>query len=144
MNFSKGTPVPIPWDTSTQALGLLSLAKHPAQWPQPGLAPDTWGIHCGRARSVPFTTTLTVASARASNLPSLVFRKAELAGPGSHATWVVIGVLVQRDGVGGVGVAEDVPTATAVVAACKVGERAGTGWVVAESGFAVGLREMSQ
>lgn len=49
------------------------------------------------------------------------------------------GVLVERDEVGGVGVAEDVTAATAVVAPREVRECACARWGIADGSISVGL-----
>ena len=65
---------------------------------------------------------LAVAPAAARDLPAAEVVPAVLARPRAGAFGVVVGVLVERDGVEGVHVAEDVSAAPAVVPAGEVRE----------------------
>ena len=71
--------------------------------------------------------------------PLLELRVAVAAGAAVDAARVEVGVLVERDLKGAVGVAEDVAALAAVVAAREVGEGAPACRVVADRGLVVGL-----
>lgn len=85
-------------------------------------------------------TPVPAPGARAPrHFPAFVLAPAELACAAAVAEGVERGVLVERDEVGGVRVAEDVTAATAVVAAREVRECACARWCIADSGVGVGL-----
>ena len=71
--------------------------------------------------------------------PLLELRVAVLAGAAEEAAGVVVGVLVEGDLEGAVGVTEDVAALAAVVAAGEVAESPPAGRVVADSRFIIGL-----
>lgn len=79
------------------------------------------------------------AAGAARDFPPFVLAPAELAGAAAVAEGVEGGVLVEWDEVRGVRVAEDVATATAVVAAREVGEGACARGGIADGGVGVGL-----
>ena len=73
----------------------------------------------GAARGVAFLQNLTldlVEAVGAGLVPASEGTPAELAGTRLDAVGVEVGVLIERDGVGGVGGAENVPAMPAVVA----------------------------
>lgn len=72
-------------------------------------------------------------------MPCLELFEAVIARARGDGTRVEVCVLVKRERVAGVPVAEDVATFAAVVAADKVAEVALAGRVVADGGFSVGL-----
>lgn len=72
-------------------------------------------------------------------MPCLELLEAVVAGAGGHGPRVEVCVLVQRQRIAGVPVAEDVATFAAVVATDKVAEVALAGRVIADGGFSVGL-----
>lgn len=84
--------------------------------------------------------TLAVGATAAGQLPCAVVDPAVLAGAAPCALWVVVGILVEGDGVHGVEVAEDVAAPSAVVPPSEVGEVPGTDCVVAHRRFGIRLR----
>lgn len=53
---------------------------------------------------------------------------------------MVIGVLIERNGVHGVQVAENISTASAVMPSCEVGEVFGAGGLITDRRFRIGLQ----
>lgn len=72
-------------------------------------------------------------------MPRLKLLEAVVAGARGKGTRVEVCVLVQRQRIAGVPVAEDVATFAAVVATDKVAEVALAGRVIADGGFSIGL-----
>jgi hypothetical protein len=132
-SLSKRTPIPIPRHTGRQTLTQphIPLPKHPHTASLPT-------IHRGRRRIITMRA-LAIAPAAPCNLPAPEIPPAVLASPRARAFGMVICVLVERDAVLAVQVAEDVAAAPTVVFACEVGEVALAGCFVANLGFRVGL-----
>ncbi len=91
------------------------------------------------APAPPIMSPAAAGGAAAAAAPLLEPVVAVGAGAHGHAARVVVGLVVERHGVGRVGVAKDVAAAPAVVAAREVVEGAPAGRVVADGGFVVGL-----
>ena len=134
---SKRAPVPIPRHTRRHALGyrLPHLRKRTA----PPTTNHRRGWHTLAAILAP-TAAPTARSRAPRDFPPPILAPAELAGAAAVSEGVEGGVLVERDEVGGVCVAEDVAAATAVVAACEIGESTSARRSVADGRVAVGLR----
>jgi hypothetical protein len=88
---------------------------------------------------------MSIGRCRAGNLaafaavPRLELLEAVVAGARGDGSRVEVCILVQRQRIAGVPVAEDVATFAAVVAADKVAEVALAGRVVADGGLSIGL-----
>lgn len=82
---------------------------------------------------------LAAGTTRLLMRPELILGEAVLAGAARVATRVVVCVLVQGNGVGGMVVAKDVAAATTVMATIKVGKGAGARGVIADVGIVIRL-----
>ncbi|KFY11269.1 hypothetical protein V492_04549 [Pseudogymnoascus sp. VKM F-4246] len=134
---SKRAPIPIPRHTRRHA---LRDRLPPAWWRKRCTAPTTNHRRRGHALTpilAPAGATAAIPAAlcaiaavaaagprAARDFPPFVLAPAEFAGAAAVSEGVEGGVLVERDEVRGVRVAEDVAAAAAVVAACEVGEGA--------------------
>lgn len=131
--LSKCTPIPIPRHTGRQTLTQphIPLPKYPHTASLPT-------IHRGRRRLITMRA-LAITPTAPCNLPAPEIPPAVLASPCARAFGMVICVLVERDAVLAVQVAEDVAAAPTVVFACEVGEVALAGCFVTNLGFRIGL-----
>jgi hypothetical protein len=84
---------------------------------------------------------LAITPAASCNLPRSEVPPAVLARPRACAFGMIVSVLIERDGIQGVRVAEDVAAASTMVAAGEVGEVALTSCFVADGGIGIGLRD---
>jgi hypothetical protein len=82
---------------------------------------------------------LAVGAAGASHLPAPELLPAVFAGSALHAMWVIIGILVERYSVEGMGIAEDVAAASTVVSPSEVAEEAVARCFVAYCRFVIEL-----
>lgn len=85
-----------------------------------------------RCRRLFLVGGFAIRSTRSCNPPSLVIREAMLAGTNSRAFRMVVGVLVERDEVGRMHIAENVSTTSTVMPTSEVAEVSGAGSVVAD------------
>ena len=84
---------------------------------------------------------LAVGTARACNLPSQVIREAVFTSTDFGTFRVVVRILVERDGMTGMSVAEDVAASSTVMLSREEAEVDLAGCVVANNGFRVRLQE---
>ena len=135
INGSECRPIPIPRNARAQTL------THP-HIPLPE--------HTTHTRSLPRTAhrrrrwlismrALAITPAAPRNLPALKVPPAVLTSSRTCAFGMVIGVLVEGNGVQGVRVAEDVAAAPTVVSTREVGEVALAGCFIADCGFGIWL-----
>lgn len=126
---SKCAPVPVSRNTRGEALGcsLVLLSEDTAH--------RTLCLACtvhGWCRRFVLLGGLAVRPARSCNPPSLIIREAMLAGADFCAFGMVVGVLVERDEVGRMQIAENISTTTTVMPTSKVAEVSSAGSVVAD------------
>jgi hypothetical protein len=137
----ESAPIPISRHTLREAFGsTLGLLLKDARNRRSAFAANR-GC-CGGFRGLLVAVrALAIGAAAAGKLPCAVVDPAVLAGAAPCAQRVVVGILIERDGVQGVQVAEDVAAPSTVMPPGKVGEVSGTNRVIANSRFSIGLWE---
>jgi hypothetical protein len=143
----KGAPVPVPRDTGGDLWagavseggiacdGAAAVDGAGGSAPVGGLGDAAAAV---RDRVLVATGTAVVAA-----LPGKELAVAVATGPGGQAAGVVVAVLVEPDDVCGVGVAEDVATLAAVVAAEEVAEGTLAAGLVAQGGVGIRLKRVT-
>ena len=136
---SESRPIPILRHTGPKTLPQphVPLPKHT---PHTRSLPST--AYRRRRRLIP-VRALTVTPAAPCNLPGSEIPPAVLACPRPCAFGMIVGVLVEGNGVEGVRVAEDVAAASTVMAAGEVSEVALASCFVADGGLGIGLQDES-
>lgn len=134
----KGAPVPISWYTSRKALGwTYQLLTHEISNNSTSDAVYNW---CCRGWWF-ILRTFTVGSTGSCNRPTSVIVPAVFAGATLCTLWVIVGILVERNWVARVLIAENVTTAPTMVTSCKVGEVFRAGRFIADRGLGIGLKK---
>lgn len=128
--LSKRAPIPITRYALAEAFGgaLILLLKN-ARNSRSGFAAD-----CGCLGSFVLLITLrglAVGAAVSGKLPGAVVDPAVLTGAAPCALWVVVGILIERDAIEGMQVAEYVTASSAVVPPSEVGEEPGANGLIA-------------
>jgi hypothetical protein len=133
-------PIPIPWNTLPHALwsAILSYTEDTAHGSL-CLAP-TIDDRCCRCLRLLFFGALAVCPAQPGYLPALIFRETVFAGAAGCSKGVVVGILVKSDGVGRVGIAENVTATAAVMSTIEVIESFGTSRLIANRSFSIRLQ----
>lgn len=131
--FSECAPIPVTRCALCNVGVLRTTRSEPA---------EEGHVGCGRRSAVPGVRA--VATAYAFNLPITVVGEAFVAGPKLGRAWVEVGLFIERDDVGGVFVAEDVTTTSAVMSALEDGEVLWTVGILACKTFIVSLPVVSR
>lgn len=127
----EGAPIPIPRHAGTKTLrcALVLLSENTAHGPS-CLACTIHG-RCGRCVRIA-DGAFAVGSARTCDLPTSIIMPAVLARADAGALRVVIGILVEGDGVERVHITKYVATPSAVMSSCEIGEGPCAGCFIAE------------
>lgn len=135
----ESAPIPISRHTLREAFGsAMGLLLEDARKGRSAFAANR-GC-CGSFRGfLVAVRALTIGAAAAGKLPCAVVGPAVLAGAAPCAQRVVVGILIKRDGVKGVQVAEDVAAPSTVMPPGKVCEVPGTNGFIAYGRFRIGL-----
>lgn len=138
VTYLESTPIPVFRDALPQAFRCAVLPR-PKHAGDSALGLDS-AVHarCGRGLGLAIRA-LAVRTTRPCNLPSFVLREAEFAGATTCPLRMVVRVLIERDGIRRVSVAEDITAAPAVVSSSEVSECSGACGFVANGSFRVGL-----
>jgi hypothetical protein len=83
---------------------------------------------------------LAICPAQPRYLPPIILGVAVTAGAATGSQWVEVGVLVERNGVGRMGVTENVTAAAAVMSTIEIAECFGTRRLIADGSFRIRLR----
>lgn len=128
--FSEGAPVPVARDA-------LGKATDHRVFSARSEAIEEWHIGSGWSGAV--TGVCAVATADTECLPAAIVREAAIACSRLQSLWMELCVLVERDLMSRVFPAEDISTASAMVAAMHPGEHNSAIWVVASDGLVIFL-----
>ena len=133
MPGSESAPVPVP----RNACGDLSVGWRTL------LATSSDGSRGSRAATRVDPSSLGRSSARGlgvvAAMPRLELIETMVASAGRRSAWVEVGILIKRNNVARVPVAEDVATTAAMVAAGEVAEVTLAGRIIADGGLRIRL-----